>query len=100
METRAALCTTRLSAITVSAPTAVMAILIFQRTPVRRAGRLTCPSRLQLVADATGGLDPVLPYLGAKALDMDVHPPGVAAPAVVPDPLKELVAGQYGAGRR
>ena len=37
IETRAALCTTRLSATAISAPTAAIATLIFQRTPVRRA---------------------------------------------------------------
>lgn len=39
IETRAALWTTKLSATAVSAPTAAIAMLIFQRTPVRRAGR-------------------------------------------------------------
>ncbi len=40
IDTRAALCTTRLSAIVTSAPTAAMASVIFQRIPVRKANRL------------------------------------------------------------
>ncbi len=40
IDTRAALCTTRLSAIVTRTPTEAMATVIFQRIPVRRVNRL------------------------------------------------------------
>ena len=98
IETRAALWTTRLSASAMSAPTAAIAMLIFQRD---RAGPAdaAAASCAQLVAEAADRLDPVLPDLGAQPLHMDVDDAGVPAPAVVPDPLQQLVPGEHGAGR-
>ena len=68
-----------------------------------RAGRIprirSCLQRLQLVAEAADRLDAVLADLAAQPLHVDVHDPGVAAPAVVPHPLQQPVAGEDGAGR-
>src|SRR5690349_7680837 len=107
IDTRAALCTTRLSAIATRAPTSAMAALSFHLSPVRMSAcsrrpgsrrrvfpRMPPRSGLQLVAEATDRLDAVLVDLRAQPLHMDVDDPGVTAPAVVPHALQELVPGQ------